>query len=166
MKGCHFHYGQSIWKFVMDHGQKSSFSKYIEFATFIKCNIGLAFVPLDRLQEGLDVLYNLAIKLPKNFTRFLARFMIHFEKTWIEGNFPPQTWDYFLFHGSTTNNFNEGVNRELSGDVMETKPNPYKAVAKFKKIFVETADDAIAIIAGNFGKKKQKCELQFRRENR
>ena len=126
----------------MDHGQKSSFSKYIEFATFIKCNIGLPFVPLDRLQEGLDVLYNLAIKLPKNFTRFLARFMIHFEKTWIEGNFPPQTWNYFLFHGSTTNNFNEGVNRKLSGDVMETKPNPYKAVAKFKKIFVETADDA------------------------
>ena len=92
--------------------------------------------------------------------------MIHFEKTWIEGNFPPQTWNYFLFHGSTTNNFNEGVNRKLSGDVMETKPNPYKAVAKFKKIFVETADDAIAIIAGNFGKKKQKYELQFRRENR
>ena len=35
MKGCHFHYGQSIWKFVMDNGQKSSFSKCIEFATHI-----------------------------------------------------------------------------------------------------------------------------------
>ena len=44
---------------------------------------------------------------------------------------------------------------------METKPNPYKAVAKFKKIFVETADDAIAIIAGNFGKKKQSVNFNL-----
>ena len=145
----------------MDNGQKSSFSKCIEFATFIKCAIGLAFVPLDRLQEGLDIIYNQAIKLPKSFITFLAKFMIYFEKTWIIGSFPPQTWNYFQFHGSTTNNYNEGVNRKLSGDVMGTKPNPYKAVGKYKEIFLETADDATAIMAGNYGKKKTTKQNQL-----
>ena len=45
MKGCHFHYAQCIWKFVLDTGHKMSFSNSSEFATFVKCAIGMAFVP-------------------------------------------------------------------------------------------------------------------------
>ena len=49
---------------------------------------------------------------------------------------------------------------------MGTKPNPYKAVGKYKEIFLETADDATAIMAGNYGKKKttKQNQLQKRRE--
>ena len=48
--------------------------------------------------------------------------------------------------------------------VLGTKPNPYKAVAKFKQLLTETADDIIAISISNFGKKNCKRELQIRRQ--
>ena len=136
----------------MDNGFKTQFSKCIEFATFIKCAIGLAFIPLDQLQEGLDILYNLGTKLPKKYARFASKFMIYYEKIWILGNYPPVQWNYFNFDGSTSNNFLEGTNRKLSGDVLGTKPNPYKAVAKIKDLMKETISNVAADTVVNFGK--------------
>ena len=64
IKGCHFHYAKSVWKFVQNNGHKSTFSTDSNFATFIKIAIGMAFVPLGRLQDGLDLLYEIGISLP------------------------------------------------------------------------------------------------------
>ena len=64
IKGCHFHYAKSVWKFVQNNGHKSTLSMDSNFATFIKIAIGMAFVPLGRLQDGLDLLYEIGISLP------------------------------------------------------------------------------------------------------
>ena len=97
-------------------------------------------------------MYNLGTKLPKKYARFASKFMIYYEKVWILGNYHPAQWNYFQFDGSTSNNFLEGTNRKLSGDVLGTKPNPYKAAAKIKDLIKETISNVAADTVVNFGK--------------
>ena len=59
----------------MQNGFKTHFSSDIQFATFIKCAIGLSFIPLDRLQEGLDILHELGVALPKKYHKFVDKFL-------------------------------------------------------------------------------------------
>ena len=155
---------QAIWRFVMQKGFKTHFSYDIRFATFIKCAIGLSFIPLDRIQDGLDVLHGLGVALPRKYHGFVDKFLRYYEKVWIFGNYPPEEWNYYHFIGSNTNNHQEGFNRKLSGEVLGTKPNPYKAVAKLKELFIETTDNAEAIKQSTFGKKQRQSELSRRRE--
>ena len=87
LRGCHFHMGQALWNRVVNSGLKSDYSnsKYHMFAAFIRASIGLAYVPLDRIEsEALGILKN------------------------------PSTWNFYQKHGVSTNNHAEGKHLNVS----------------------------------------------------
>ena len=41
--------------------------------------------------------------------KFAIRFVQYIEKTWVNGNYEPSTWNYYLRRGVNTNNYAEGT---------------------------------------------------------
>ena len=85
-KGCHFHFAKAIWSIVKKMGMKSQYSaanKNPKFGTFIRCVIGLPFVPLERLNEGFQNLEKSGRKVKgqksKDFVKYLLDYI---ERVW------------------------------------------------------------------------------------
>ena len=78
-------------------------------------------------------LYILAKKLDDRQAK-LAVVLIHYvERNWINGSFPPETWNMFQHQGETTNNHSEGYNSRLGNKKNIGKhPNFYQWVETIK----------------------------------
>ena len=132
-----------------------------EFARFIRASLSLPFVPLDRLDEALDILTNLIQKIKvKKAKKFSKEFLQYLKKTWINSDrFPPKTWNFFKPDIKvSTNNHAEGYNCRLSRKKKLGKhPNVYLFASVIKDELEEGADDALYAEGGNTVKKsKQK----------
>ena len=75
--------------------------------------IGLTYVPLDRLAEGIRNLYILAKSLDGRQAKFAESLINYFLRVWVNGSFPPKTWNMFQSSGLTTNNHAEAYNSRL-----------------------------------------------------
>ena len=84
--------------------------KHAKFGAFIRAVIGLPYVPLDRMFEGVKNLYMLANKLQGKLKTFAIKMINYIEDYWLNGNYPPETWNMFCHDGITTNNHAEGYN--------------------------------------------------------
>ena len=114
LKGCHFHYSQCIWRYVQCHGMKKTFTENSQFRSLIHGTIGLAFNPLERLTEAVNVLEIMGNEIKeKSSQKYVKSFFAYLKSTWINGIYPPGSWNYFLVHGSTSNNHNEGYNHKI-----------------------------------------------------
>lgn len=119
MKGCHFHFGQCIFRHIQECGFQTVYGTDLAFSSAIKMIISLAFVP------AVDVVYayEKLIKLDyyvKN-EAVLSEFLNYFEATWIgekkrnhtrgQPLFEIKLWnsyDYVLNDLPRTNNAVEG----------------------------------------------------------
>ena len=109
--GCHFHFGQCQWRFVVEHGYKKEFSAVgnEDLQDFIHTAIAMAFVPLERLIEGFCHLIDVGYNLQDQFVEFADEYLEYFYDTWINGHFPPKMWNYYQFEGRTNNNYLEVI---------------------------------------------------------
>ena len=87
------------------------YSNNIKLTTLVRMAIGLPYVPLERINEGLDILKETARNITgePSVKKFATRFVEYIEKTWIKGNYEPSTWNYYLRQGVNTNNYAEGI---------------------------------------------------------
>ena len=110
-KGCAFHFVKAIIQKVSRNGFRGQYSnpRCGDFRSFIRSMSGTCHVPLLRLKEGIRNLYILARKLTGQQRSFAIKLINYYNKTWINGNFPPSTWVMFDHDGETTNNQSEGV---------------------------------------------------------
>ena len=84
-------------------------SKYHMFAAFIRASIGLAYVPLDRIEsEALGILKKMAEELGKRHKSFAIDYLAYINRYWVHGQYHPSTWNYYQKHGVSTNNHAEG----------------------------------------------------------
>ena len=104
------HFSKAIWKRVAGNKMTSFYSKNIKLTILVRMAIGLPYVPLDRINEGLEILKQEAQNVtgPASVKKFAVRFVKYIEKTWINGNYEPSTWNYYLRRGVNTNNYAEG----------------------------------------------------------
>ena len=112
-KGCAFHYSKAVLSKVARSGFKGDFQSSAEFACLVRAIFGLAYVPLPRLAEALRNLYILAQKLDDRQAKFAVVLIRYVERTWVNGSFPPETWNMYQHQGETTNNHSEGYNFRL-----------------------------------------------------
>lgn len=110
LKGCHFHFGQSLWRYVQNNGMRIPFcTKGNEcLVDLVRSAIALAFVPLGRFKEAFGVLKKKSKAMPKKFQKFGSSFIKYLEDWWVNGNYPIETWNFNFFDGTSNNNFNEG----------------------------------------------------------
>ncbi len=133
--GCHFHYGQAIWRRVVEAGLKSKYSRCEKgLSTLVRSAIGLAYVPLDRMDDGMSVLKEITSELSNGREKAFGENLVSYmERVWINGPYPPSTWNQFEHVGVTTNNFNEGYNSRLSSKKeISRHPNPFVLVDVIK----------------------------------
>ena len=117
LRGCHFHMGQALWNRVVNSGLKSDYSnpKYNMLAGFIRASIGLAYVPLDRLEsEALGILKKMAEELGKRHRSFAIDYLAYINRYWVHGQYHPSTWNFYQKHGVSTNNHAEGKHLNVS----------------------------------------------------
>ena len=130
VKGCAFHFSKAILSKVSKSGFKGDYQNCAEFAAFVRAIFGLAYVPLSRLAEAVRNLFILAKRLDDRQAKFALVMIEYVQKTWINGSFPPQTWNMFQHEGQTTNNFSEGYNFRLGNKKTISKHPNFFQVSK------------------------------------
>ena len=67
--GCQFHFSKCLWKKIRQNKMKPYYSntKNTEFSRFVRAALSIPFVPLDRLNEAMEILKQLVktIKIKK-----------------------------------------------------------------------------------------------------
>ena len=171
VKGCHFHFGQSLWRYLVNKGLKAEYSQEgnEDLADMLHLAMALAFVPPKQFSQAFKVFQAEVKLLQPKFRPFGREFVSYFKKTWIRGNYPIQSWNYFDFDGSNTNNFLEGYNRKFNHDGgLGPKPQCYKLCTFMKSELVESAVEAFAIKRSSSGKRapdKKYANLKLRRKD-
>ena len=146
-------------------------SKHLEFSKFIRAALSLPFVPLDRLNEAMDILTKL-VKTIKNKKpqKFSKQFLKYIKKHWIESKtYPPETWNFFKPDIKvSTNNYAEGYNSRLNRKKkLGQHPNVYLFASVIKDELEEGADDAIQASSGiSIKKKRKKFVEMFKRKEK
>ena len=74
--GCLFHFGQSVWRHVQNNGLSKKYQEDDTFRANIKKLIALAYLPLDDIIKGFDL-------VAAEFDDDAEDFLDYFEKTWI-----------------------------------------------------------------------------------
>ena len=72
-------------------------TKNTEFSRFVRAALSIPFVPLDRLNEAMEILKQLVktIKI-KKAAKFAQQFIDYIKKHWINSEkYPPKTWNFF-----------------------------------------------------------------------
>ena len=119
-------------------------TKNTEFSRFVRAALSIPFVPLDRLNEAMEILKQLVktIKI-KKAAKFAQQFIDYIKKHWINSEkYPPKTWNFFKADIKvSTNNYAEGYNSRLSRKKKLGKhPNVYLFASVVKEELQEGAD--------------------------
>ena len=155
-KGCQFHFSKAIISKVSKSGFKSDYSNKscLKFSSFIRSIIGLAFVPLDRFSEGVRNLFVLAKRLSGRQKKFAVKMIDYVSRVWVNGHYPPETWNMFQHEGVTTNNNSEAYNFRLGNKKRISKhPNVYLFVSVIIEELKASMSDAVMAKTGNINKK-------------
>ena len=151
VKGCLFHYGKAIVSKVQKRGFKSAFTNFKDngpFCAFIRCILGLPYIPVQRMNEAIRNLYILCRKLHGKQRSFGLSMIKYVMSTWIQGSFPVITWNVFNYDGVNTNNNSEAYNSKL-GAKLKPHPNVYFLFKELKSEMESSRLDAIAAQTGN-----------------
>lgn len=91
-------------------GRASDYSNvkdYPKFGSFVRAVIGLPFVPINRIDEAVDIIKNLG-RINTGTRKVFCKTMIKYlEDTWLNGAIPRKVWNMFQHRGVTTNNHAE-----------------------------------------------------------
>ncbi|CAF1098272.1 unnamed protein product [Brachionus calyciflorus] len=109
-KGCMFHFGQNIMKYLSSIGLKSNYIEDTDFKQWINSIFALALCPLNKLDDQWEKCLN---NQPKNVLR-IEEFLDYFVDNYFEGDFPKEMWNHFGNENlPRTNNNLEGYNGKL-----------------------------------------------------
>jgi len=90
--GCHFHFGQAVWRKVQDVGLAVSYKEIEEIRSFVQKCIALAFIPILDVQITFNILEQALIQPHRDI---LKLFIGYFRTTWIAGNFQLRLWNKY-----------------------------------------------------------------------
>ena len=158
VKGCVFHFAKAVVGQVHKRGFKQDFSdvrKNGAFCGFIRAILGLPYVPLERLKEGIRNLYIICRRLTGKQRTFGMKMIKYVEKYWIRGNHRPVTWNVYKSETVSTNNNSEGYNSKL-GNKLKQHPNFYALCGELKNELETSQLDTLAAKTGNKNIKKNK----------
>ena len=80
IKDCFFHFTQAVWKNIADFGLRKLYIDNSAFTKWLKKFMCLAFVPIDRVQDGFDFIL---ARRPTN-SKKVSAFVNYFKSTWMK----------------------------------------------------------------------------------
>lgn len=96
IKGCFFHLNQSIWRAIQRLGLVNAYRNNRRIKKLVKKMMALGFLPLLILRINFDNL----VASPRTLQLFhripaLRELFEYFRRNYLDGNFPPNTWNVF-----------------------------------------------------------------------
>jgi hypothetical protein len=132
VKGCHFHFTQSIWRKIQEIGLVTVYKEDKVVRTWLQKFKSLAFVPIDLVQTAFNFLVSIQPVSP-HVEKFNL-FYIYFRTTWLDGSrFPPSLWNHYETIGPRSNNHVEGYNFTLNNDIDSVHPNIFSLTNTLKE---------------------------------
>ena len=127
--GCFFHYGQCLYRKLVELGLKSQFSQDIKLKEWFATCVSLAFIPPNRVQYvfGEFILDEADLR---NYPA-LEKFNDYMLETWVDDGalFPIEQWNQFTNLDERTNNNNEGYHRRFASKIGNVPhPNVWKFI--------------------------------------
>ncbi|XP_050065363.1 uncharacterized protein LOC126554326 [Aphis gossypii] len=122
IRGCFFHFTQSVWRHVQQAGLQQRYTKDSEFALQIRMMTALSFVPVADVEQAFNDLMDTSYYTAHE--KLLTPMVNYFEDTWIgriEENIP------------RTNNSVEGWHNSFSSTLNVIHPCIWKCIEAFKK---------------------------------
>jgi hypothetical protein len=133
--GCHFHFGQAVWRKVQETGLVTAYSESEPISGFVQKCIALAFIPAS---EVAQVFEDLVGSLATENLVPLQPFINYFRSTWLNGLYQIRLWNkYGVDHRHRTNNAMEGWHSGLKRK-LPIHPNIYVFI-KFVKTEIACA---------------------------
>ena len=143
---------------AVDYGDVKNHPK---FGTFIRAVIGLAYVPLERIEEAFRILQKLGKANTTKRKKFCKDMLEYLRRTWLDGCIPREVWNMFQHPGVATNNHAEGYNYKMGAK----HPNPYTLADEIRTQLNEASDTVLADTATS-KKKKTSANVQQRLQKR
>ena len=97
---------------------------YEQFKLLVKCVLCLPHVPVEDVQETIDLLKTKDWEFDEEKNAFKDKFLTNIEQFWVNGPIPPQVWNCFNRKVDLTNNNNEAHNSYLNNTLKEAHPSP------------------------------------------
>lgn len=110
VKGCYFHFTQSIWRRIQKLGLATAYKRSKTFGNFAKQLMALAYLPTALVRQNFQLLHT-SNTIRRMIRRFPAaeRLINYFNSTYILGQFRPAMWNVFNRYSTCrTNNHVEG----------------------------------------------------------
>jgi hypothetical protein len=155
VSGCYYHLTQSTYRKIQELGLATQYSNNAEVHHFCGMLDGLAFLPIDTVSDGMQLLHSLVHKLPQ-----LTPLLEYFDTTYVSGAFrssqvaatggqgtvlrltrrtpifPPSTWNVYeatVNDQPRTNNICEAWNNGFKIAVGHSHPDIYTSVDAIRK---------------------------------
>jgi len=112
VKGCLFHFGQSLFKNFVKHGFKTAYLENEELQRWFKRLFCLVLTPIPTLDDQITLLQIQLLDLQDKYPRSIStegrchRFWNYFINTYVEDYFPKIMWNHFETVEVRTNNNN------------------------------------------------------------
>jgi len=115
-KGCTFHFRQALMRRLADIGLRTEYS-----STGIPCVkdwirqiMGLTLLPIVFLPSVWSALKHPPHYPDADIMSKMTQFSSYFERTWMQGSYPPSLWSHFDNVGPRTTNLAEGWHSSLN----------------------------------------------------
>ena len=155
IKGCYFHFSQCLWKKVQALGLAIAYKNDPNIRDFIQKSAALAFIPLAFVRVAWS-----GAKAGAPQKQEIGDYISYFESTWLDGNFPPRTWNYYAFDGPRTNNHLEGWHNRIKLISIRAHPHLWEFIELVQKEQASTDVAIEQVAAGRRRRAKRRKVVQ------
>jgi hypothetical protein len=155
ISACFFHFGQNIYRKIVEIGLKVQYSEDENLKSFVKKIIYLALLPIDKVDESFCDLCEFEVPEYEEMGKFLDYVTL----TYIdEPLFPIELWNHYDDNDNKrSNNDAEGYNLWLN-TWLHTHPNIWKFIGNLKAEESTSYLKFLRINDGSFKKKNRKSK--------
>ena len=80
-----------------------SYRENADHRNWFRMLLAMPFVPVPHVKDTFQFVENTALDVPR-----VRDFNDYFDRTWMNGQYPIEMWNFFKYDGSRTNNHVEG----------------------------------------------------------
>lgn len=150
VKGCVFHWSQSVWRHVQGLGLAPAYMEKRDVWEYIRKLLVLPFLPQNHVRP---LFRQLAARADSEPLRQLTGYI---ENTWIESTtFPIHSWSIYGLHVRTNNDV-EGYHNRLNASCGGRALSFYKLVPALRKQALEAEIDIDELVFNGVGRRERK----------
>jgi hypothetical protein len=104
IEGCFFHLKKVFQDKVSKKGMGTRYEKDKKFRNFVNDCASIAHLPIEDIETALEVIEEEYVFEDRKAEEFKAYFLKYIKDYWVNGCYPPSTWNCYERSQDTTNN--------------------------------------------------------------